>query len=236
MKYLTYHSIGKDNGEIGAGLYCVAEHEFRKQMEYIAKHTETVSCESGNCFCVTFDDGDSTNFTAAYPILKDMSLKAYFFIIGGRIGAEGYMNLEQIKELARAGMIVGSHGMTHRILAGLNDKELDFEIKDSKKLLEDNLGFKVEYFSVPRGFYTEKIIEKARETGYKKVFTSNAKDNDEFKAGRISVKRNWNEAYFIRVIENGLGMGDRIKEGVKESAKRILGAGKYDKIRTMILK
>ena len=235
MKYLAYHSIGKDNGEVGAGLYCVKEGEFRKQMEYVAKRSETVSC--GNSFDakvfgdsllgVSFDDGDISNYKLAYPILKEFGLKAYFFIIGNRIGTDGYMDWDEIKELRDNGMIIGSHGMTHRILAGLSDDELDYELKDSKKILEENLDQRIDYISIPRGFYTEKILEKIKEAGYKKIFTS---DN------RVIVKAGWDIDYFKKVMENGLGLGDRVKKAIKECSKKILGAEKYDKIRTIILR
>ena len=29
---------------------------------------------------ITFDDGDITNYLNAYPVLKELGLKAYFFI------------------------------------------------------------------------------------------------------------------------------------------------------------
>lgn len=229
MKYIAYHSIEHDNGEVGAGLYCTREAEFRKQMEYAVQY-------KGDSFCISFDDGDISNYKLAYPILKKLGLKAYFFIIGNRVGRDGYMNWSEIKELSGKGMIIGSHGMTHRILAGLSNDELDYEIKDSKKILEENLDQKIEYISIPRGFYTEKIIDKIKEAGYAKVFTSNIKDNDGFKMGRIVVKGCWDISYFRDVLENGVGFGDRIRDVVKEWSKKILGAEKYDKIRTILLK
>jgi len=224
---LTYHSIEKSlRGEIGAGLYCISEERFRQQMKYLKDRP----CG------ITFDDGHITNYDYAFPILKEFDLQAYFFIIASRVGQSGYMNWQQLNELKENGMIIGSHGMAHRILAGLSDVELDYELKESKKILEANLGRPIDYFSLPRGFSNKRIENKAREAGYKEIFTSNYNDDDGFKAGRIAVKRNWNLPYFIKVINNGISLKDRAGMFARETAKNLLGIKSYDRIRTRILR
>jgi len=244
-----YHSIGNEGiTEEGAQLYAVTLDNFRKQMEYIVGTVplqglrvsplrgQTLQIGGDSPCVITFDDGLIDNYTNALPILKEFGLTAYFFILVGKIGTSGYMSWGQIKELLGAGMVVGSHGMTHRILTVLSGKELDYELRESKKILEDNLGCAVDYFSVPRGFCNKRILEKAKELGYKAIFTSNPKDSDGYKFGRIPVRGNWSLGYFIRVLNNGLSFRDKTEELIKKSSKRILGAGYYDKIRTKILK
>lgn len=222
-----YHSIGSCNiAEAGAERYCVLPKAFKEQMRYI---------KQGQFLLVTFDDGDITNFKYAYPMLKEMRLKAYFFIIAKRVGANGYMNWQQIKELSNAGMVIGSHGMTHRILTELTDRELDYELRASKKLLEENLGRAIDYFSIPRGFYNRRVIDEAKEVGYKAIFTSNPKDNDGFKFGRIAVKAEWDLEKFMRIVNNGLPWRDSAREFVKKASQKIMGAKSYDKLRTIVL-
>ena len=72
----------------------VAPEEFRLQMEYVAKHYNTVTlkeihqAQSGQSSlpphpCViTFDDGYMDAYENAVPVLKELGLKATFFIIG----------------------------------------------------------------------------------------------------------------------------------------------------------
>lgn len=220
-KILMYHSIeAKGNGEVGSGLYSVSRENFKKQMQYI-KELKDLDIS------VTFDDGDITNYKYAYPILKNLDLNACFFIIVSKVGTRGYMNWEEIKELRDNGMIIGSHGITHKILEGLNNKELDYEIKASKRFIEDNLGHSIDYFSVPRGFCNKEVVKKAKEAGYKVVFTSK---------NRIAVKNNWSLKDFGRILNNGFSFKEKAKELIKDSSKRILGAKYYDKVRAGILK
>ncbi len=161
-KILMYHSIGLQGiGEIGAGLYSVSVEKFREQMGCVTQVTKPL----GPQVIITFDDGLSDNYTNAYPILKELGLKAYFFILVGKAGTDGYMDWRQIRQLRDGGMVIGSHGMTHRILTELNDKELDYELKNSKTILENKLGHRIDFLPIPRGFYSKKTIDKAKEVG-----------------------------------------------------------------------
>ena len=234
-RILIYHSIGAHSqAEVGAGLYCVSADNFRKQMEYISKVIKSKERREENII-VTFDDGLVDNYTSAYPILKELGIQAYFFILVSKIGTEGYMRWEQIKELHDNGMTVGSHGMTHRILTELNDRDLDYELKESKKILEQRLGLTIDYLSIPRGFYHQKVIQKAKEVGYKAIFTSDSKDNADFKIGRIPVKGNWDLTYFTRVLNGGVSLKDKTGQWLKNRSKKILGAKVYDILRTSLL-
>lgn len=217
MKILAYHSIGDSVKEVGAGLYCVSEDVFREQLEYL-RNKDVI---------ITFDDGDITNYTKAYPVLKEFGLTAYFFIIGEWVGAPGYMGWREIKELQRGGMTIGSHGMTHRILTELNDVELYHELRESKSVLEKNLSCTIDALSIPRGFCSQKIMNQAAEAGYKTIFTSD---------DRIVVRSDWDLGRFISVIDNGPSLIDKAKEFIKNSVRRTVGDRNYDKIRSGLLR
>ena len=224
---LMYHSVGASNsGEKGAELYCLSVEKFRGQIEYLVRVTQSPT-RPATLYIITFDDGDIKNYTNAYPALKELGLKAYFFIIASKVGTPGYMTWKQIKELADAGMVIGSHGMTHRILTELSDIELDFELSESKKMIEEKIEKKIDNLSIPKGYYNKRVIDKAREVGYGVVFTS---DN------RISVKASWSLEYFKRVIEKGYPFHEVAKESSKKVLKKVLGAKCYTKLRTLILK
>lgn len=223
-----YHSIGESiNPEAGGRLYCVGLNKFKQQMELIHRIKAQIT--------LTFDDGLENNYINALTVLKKFDLKAYFFIIAGRAETENYMNWRQIASIRNSGMIIGSHGMTHRILTQLSNKELHYELTQSKRIIEDKLRQPVEAFSIPRGFYNRRIIDKIREAGYVSVFTSRPKDCDGFKFGRIPVKAGWDLDYFAGVIAAGLPLRENLKEIFKDTAKKLLGAARYDGIRAKML-
>ena len=124
-------------------------------------------------------------------------------------------------------MIIGSHGMTHRILTGLKDAEMDYELRASKELLEHNLGASIDSLSIPRGCCNKMVIEKAKDFGYKSIFTS---DN------RIAVKVDWDLGHFIRLVDGKHTVSEKVGKLLKESSKKLLGETVYDRIRTRILK
>ena len=226
---LMYHSIDTAiEGERGNHLYCISLDRFREQMQYLKRVTIP--------YIITFDDGDITNYTRAYPILKELGLKAHFFILAGKINTPGYLSWEEIKELHSNGMTIGSHGITHKIMLGLNQKELDYEITESKNILEKRLGFKIDYFSIPRGFYNKNIIDLIKGAGYKAIFTSSLKDHDDFKIGRIAIKGSWDLQHFTKALSGSYSGIENIVNIVKSLSRRILGIKQYDKLRSVLIK
>lgn len=225
-----YHGIGEGvNREPGSGLYSVSEEDFLRQMRYI-------SGRGTQEFIVTFDDGLISNYDLAFGVLKRLGLTGCFFVIASRVGRAGYMSWEQLKEIEDAGMVVGSHGMTHCILCGMDDKGLDYEFKTSRSILEQKLGHLVDAVSIPRGFYNRRVLDAAADAGYKFIFTSDMNDISDSVLGRVAVKANWDLDHFIQVLDKGFCFNDRVREFIVSSSKKILGAGNYDRLRSVILR
>ncbi len=61
------------------------------------------------------------------------------------------MTWPQLRELVRAGMEVGSHTVSHPILAQQSREEAEWEIRHSKATLEQQLGCPVKHFAYPNG-------------------------------------------------------------------------------------
>lgn len=232
---LMYHSIGAGApAEAGAELYSVPVDKFMKQMAMVYQLTRGAQGDRRS-ITITFDDGLLNNYRIAYPVLRDLGLKAYFFIMPEKVGRPGYMNWDKIKEMHGHGMIIGSHGMTHRILAGLDDEDLEHEICESKRLIEKKLGEAIDTFSVPRGFHNAKVIKKVQEAKYTVVFTSNPRDTDGFVFGRVSVKMDWSMDYFQKVLDGKISFREKSKGLMLHTAKKILGPQGYDSLRSAIL-
>ncbi len=75
-----------------------------------------------------------------------------------------------LRELAKAGWVVGSHSWSHPDLTALPEKEALEELERSKKALEDAVGVEVWALSYPFGRFNEKVIELAARAGYRVAF------------------------------------------------------------------
>ena len=224
-----YHAIGDLNSrEEGAYLYCVSRENFMLQMDWLSRNKKDT--------LITFDDGDISNFDIAYPVLKELNLKAFFFVSASLVGKPGYMNWNQLLILKEAGMIIGSHGMTHTILTRLNKVQLHDEIIGSKKIIVDRIGNPVDYFSIAKGHYTLHVIEALRKASYKAVFSSDVTGHDEFVKCRIAVRKNWDLNHFKYVIDHGLPLKECLIDKLKNTAKKCLGPNMYHTLRCKALR
>lgn len=246
---LMYHSIvssGDDlprDRELGADLYDVSVQDFRQHLIRIRGVCEgDISSEDRERLkrpeiILTFDDGEMNNFLHAFPLLKEFGLSAYFFVTVDRIGKPGYMGPTELQILSLAGMTVGSHGLTHRILTGLGDDELQRELTESRKTLEAILARPVISFSIPRGFYDERVLRFTREAGYREIFVSSAAPKGKGILGRTAVKGDWTMDRFDMSLRGKIPTVEIIQDFAKRVIIRILGPGGYDRLRTqMILK
>ena len=73
---------------------------------------------------ITFDDGRKDNFQKAFPILKNHSFNATFFIVTNNIidstkNSTTYMNVSEVQQMYAAGMDIPSHTRTHPDLTSI---------------------------------------------------------------------------------------------------------------------
>jgi peptidoglycan/xylan/chitin deacetylase (PgdA/CDA1 family) len=92
-------------------------------------------------------------------------------------GGEGqplFLSWDQVREMARAGMDIGSHTHTHSILSHLGPAEQRRELADSRDILEARLGQRIIAVSYPVGgksAYTAETVRLAQQMGYQFGFT-----------------------------------------------------------------
>lgn len=76
---------------------------------------------------------------------------------------------DQIREMQTGGVEYGSHTCSHPIMSRLPVKEIDRELKGSKKEIESNCDAKVDVFCYPNGQHediSEAVVEQVRHSGY----------------------------------------------------------------------
>ncbi|MBU2264600.1 polysaccharide deacetylase family protein [Patescibacteria group bacterium] len=115
---------------------------------------------------ITFDDGYYGQYQWAYPLLKKYGMTATFFIIVSNVGKPNVLTWAEIKAMSDGGMVIGSHALSHPHLSALDDEQLRKELVDSKTILEEKIGRRVNLLSYPAGDYDERVIQFTKDAGY----------------------------------------------------------------------
>ncbi len=121
---------------------------------------------STKAVAITFDDGYYGHYKWAYPLLKKYGMSATFFIVVNYIGKQDILTWPQIKEMSDGGMIIGSHALNHPHMSALDDEQLRQELVDSKRILEEKIGRRVDLFAYPGGDYDARVIQFVKDAGY----------------------------------------------------------------------
>jgi len=181
---LMYHAVSDARDD--PNMLCVPPDVFAQQMTWLRRRglrgvsvgTLLAAMQTGShsrMVGITFDDGYVNVLEAAVPELQRHGFGATAFIIAGRLGGtnewdEGpawpLMSAEQVRQLAVAGIEIGSHGSSHRRLAGLSEDELSAEIEASRASLRALTGTDVAGFAYPYGSMDAAAWRAVRSAGY----------------------------------------------------------------------
>lgn len=119
---------------------------------------------------LSIDDGCLSDLRVAELAEKyDIKLVFYWPVEWHSLAYEkGYTPLSQndAKAISKKHEI-GSHTITHRHLTQIPMHEAKYEIKESKRMLEDMFGVRIKKFAPPRG-YTNPLLTKFTQRFYEK--------------------------------------------------------------------
>ena len=160
-----YHDIFEGNK--GNHPYSVSKNNFIKQMEYLnftgykvvlidefLKFAKKGVSDIGNLAIITFDDSQISNYSIAFPILKQFGFYGEFFLATQFIGkGKDAIEKSHIREMAEEGMSIQSHTHSHRFLNNLNQNQIYNELTTSKNKLQEITGKVVNHLSCPGGFF-----------------------------------------------------------------------------------
>jgi peptidoglycan/xylan/chitin deacetylase (PgdA/CDA1 family) len=113
---------------------------------------------------LTFDDSFDSHVVAG-DLLDQHGMLGTFFVILGRLGGEGYLTVDQVRDLADRRHEIAAHTFTHRRLPDLPADEAARELCDARGALAE-LGLPVESFAYPFGARTDELEAAARSCGY----------------------------------------------------------------------
>lgn len=124
-------------------------------LNYLNGSTQTVE----RPVAITFDDGYRDFYTDAFSILDRYGFTATMYLPTAYIGAteQRFKGLDcltwgQVRELHAFGIEFGAHTVTHPQLQGMRQQEIENEISDSKRRIEDELQCPVRSFAYPYAF------------------------------------------------------------------------------------
>ena len=142
MLVLNYHGMSETGGR-NVNLHCLPFAHLHEQMHHLKQHGYSVvpwatlvnTADNRLRVGLTFDDGRKSDLESA-ALLRSLGYSALFFIATNDIGKNGYVDRNDVIELQRLGMGIGSHSHHHVQLTPLSDARLETELATSKKILE----------------------------------------------------------------------------------------------------
>ncbi len=158
-----------------------------------------------------FDDGDRSVYNYAFPVLKDYNIKALVFLVAGYIGRKNYWDIgsfgrytkhlswDEILKMHSWGICFGSHTMNHRNLTRLDKYQLEYELVESRMVLEKRLG-PVDTISYPFNRVNHKVLDAVKKAGYRYGFGGDG-------STRLLIKK---EAIYI--IDNPYSLSVKVQE------------------------
>lgn len=199
-----YHSISEDGWR-----YSVSPRAFEEQMNHLMTWGKSITLDdltdylngkikiTNNSFLITFDDGYS-DVLLAKPILSKFRIKPTLFVLSNPSNANRQvldtqrrlLNDRELKSISHD-WDIGCHSATHAVLTQCTTKQLDHEIIESKKLLEEKIDRSVGSFCYPKGQYNSQISDMVKAAGYDVAFSMNdqilTSDNDHYCIPRVGV-------------------------------------------------
>ena len=177
---LMYHRLSDGPADPEEGDYVLPPSLFEAQMHWLAaRGRQVVSLATlaggryeGGAVALTFDDGCDSDATVAGPLLRPLGFPAAFFVNPARVGVEGRASWDQLRALAGEGFAIGSHGLDHTLFDDLAPSELERQIAESKREIEERLGRKIDALSLPGGSGGDRAQRVARDVGYRLVLGS----------------------------------------------------------------
>ena len=210
-----YHNIAEE-----AGFNTVSRQNFINHMAYLAEqHYNVVSFDlyislikenklTPGTITLTFDDAYASFDEIVIPVIEKFRYPAIVFVPVGFVGKFNEWDKQlsdkkieilswgKLKAIASNSLVtIGAHGFSHRALSTLSGNEIAYEIAESKKLIEQELHTRVDFFSYPYGQYrhfNSFAVNYLREKGYKAACSTNWNNhntaNTIFKLNRIEIE------------------------------------------------
>lgn len=247
--WLMYHDVYDTSPDPAlprsATMYHVSKATLREHFAAVRNSGRTVASvgqylegRGGDSVVITFDDGWQGSVDFGLSALKEFGWTAALFVTRDFIGKRGFVTDSTIREAADAGMEIGVHGTTHRMLSGCTREEVVSEFRICREHLESVVGRSVTLASLPGGDMSDTIVECAREAGLRSVCTSrpgiNRKGTSPFHLRRIGIKDTTTGTEVARYCRYQL-RPEVLRWAAFQIPRAVLGMKNYSKLRRRLL-
>ncbi len=172
LTILTYHSLDSSGSVVSVSPRRFADHVaslvdlgYRGvSLGEAMAHRRATGRWPERTVVLTFDDGYTSFYDNAYPVLRHVGFTATVFVVTGhmgglndwappprRLGVHPMMSWQQAAALQAVGIEIGAHTHTHRHLSHLSVAEVKREIVRSQREIATHLGKPAACFAYPFG-------------------------------------------------------------------------------------
>ena len=212
---VCFHGVGEPQRplEPEEGAYWVGFDTFRRILDEVAGWPET---------SLSFDDGNASDIELALPQLQERGLHATFYVLAGRLDQPGSLSSSDVADLARAGMGIGSHGMSHLSWRAMTPGRARAELVEAREVISDAAGVRVVDAACPFGLYDRRALSLLREAGYRHVQTSDRRHATAraWIQPRFSVVQGETPESFRRKVEGAARVDRRVSRAAVCAIKR----------------
>lgn len=168
-KVVYYHDVSKKYTEMGTDITLMKKHVDQIcQSGY--KIVSKIDKREGQVM-ICFDDGWAGIYEHK-DFFVEQEIKPTIFIAVELIGKDGFLSVEQIKELESIGFQFECHTWSHKSLPQYSDEGLEHELKDSRYELERIFGHPFTAICYPQGRFSKHIHDLCKEYGYERQYSS----------------------------------------------------------------
>lgn len=160
------------------GTLQLSEENFEKNWHCISDH------------CLTLQESERDSFLQDLIVLLDVTISDF------PISDFSALTWQQLHEMEKEGLDIGSHTVTHPILTRIDDKQLKNELLESKRVIESHIATEIHGICYPNGMpndVSDSVTKVAKECGYQYgliAYTDNVDKNNKLKTNRIPAAEN----------------------------------------------
>ena len=167
----------------------ISPEDFRRHLEYLRDndyevmalnvmidHLQSQTPLPERAVAITFDDGYSSIYETAFPMLQQFNMPFALFLSTDPInqGQNNYMTWDQVRELSDAGAVIANHMVYHPYMLEREDAETDAqwlarqreELLDAEATIEAETGQDHRFLAYPYGEFNAELQTMLAEEGF----------------------------------------------------------------------